>query len=715
VIDLPPGDHAFWLTYHEAGGGAAAELYAAEGSHTEFDSNDVYNLLGHQSVGTVPVPGFCSQVLVTATEPGAWSKGQILNRKDAQDALAEGDALWTNFYGYYDFVNHSDPDDGVADPDDAGFLKGDLVFANDRAGDDNDFAVEVTGQLDIPVGSTYQFGFNSDDGGSLQIHGQTWTSIVTDATGNAVIVGDQLINDSLTGWSFTAGEIYLSPGCYEFTALMFERGGGSFFELFGRGVSATGRPDPAWHLLTTGGAGTRLDANGLELVAGSAGLLAHWACEEGGGTVAHDQSGNGHDATVQGAATWEPSLSGLGLAIAFDGVDDSADCGNPDALNFGAGDWSVCAWIKTTQSGTGDENKGTIFANGGDWTGGKRYALAVNEVADGLVTLTTDDDATKVQATGTTPVNDNEWHHVAGIRDGDALRLYVDGQPDGAEVLPAGYDLSGTSQHNAYIGVITDNRDGSLAKHFNGLIDEVRIYNGALSADQIAGLATTPDCFPACHPDYDDWVDVGKPDCWCNPLQCHGDADGELGGSPKTGQYSVGPADLNVLISGWGVKQPPHGPGIETVLNGICADFAHDLGGSAKTGCYRVGPTDLNILIANWLKKEPPFDRGLVADCLDCPGLLALGGGLTQCDAECPPPAWHAPFNQEPFVVCHQCDPCTKAPRPTGTKPCECTMFRAVRGEVPPTWEHIAKQNEKYYYDQSVPRSDHHWRCWCSN
>ncbi|MHC4072219.1 MAG: hypothetical protein ACYTGS_09345, partial [Planctomycetota bacterium] len=124
-------------------------------------------------------------------------------------------------------------------------------------------------------------------------------------------------------------------------------------------------------------------------------------------------------------------------------------------------------------------------------------------------------------------------------------------------------------------------------------------------------------CFPPDHPDYAQWLAVGEPECWCNPRQCHGDSDGQLGGNPKTGYYAVGPGDLNILIAGWLVIEPPHGLGIATIPNGICADFAHDLGGGCKCPIYRVGPTDLNILISNWMVKEPPFGPGVPTDCLD--------------------------------------------------------------------------------------------------
>jgi hypothetical protein len=122
------------------------------------------------------------------------------------------------------------------------------------------------------------------------------------------------------------------------------------------------------------------------------------------------------------------------------------------------------------------------------------------------------------------------------------------------------------------------------------------------------------DLLPPTHPDYAEWVAVGKPACWAYPRQCHGDADG-LAVASKTGTYYVGTSDLNVLTDAWQVKEPPFGPGIASIQNGICADFAHDKEGGSKAGWYRVGTNDLNILIENWLVKEPPAGPGVPADC----------------------------------------------------------------------------------------------------
>jgi hypothetical protein len=123
------------------------------------------------------------------------------------------------------------------------------------------------------------------------------------------------------------------------------------------------------------------------------------------------------------------------------------------------------------------------------------------------------------------------------------------------------------------------------------------------------------DLLAASHPDYLEWVSVGKPACWAYPRQCHGDADGLLEGNAENGYYYVGPADLEILTAAWQVKEPPFGPGIASVQNGICADFARDQEGDESAGYHRVGTTDLNCLVQNWLVKEAPDGPAVAGDC----------------------------------------------------------------------------------------------------
>ncbi len=218
-------------------------------------------------------------------------------------------------------------------------------------------------------------------------------------------------------------------------------------------------------------------------------LLAWWKFDND----ANDSAGANHG-TVHGNPAYADGK--VGRAISLDG-DDYVDCGNPDSLNFGAGDWTISAWIKTTQSGTNEDdahmNRGTVFANGGDEEGGVRYSLVVNETILDRIAVTTDDDNAKVQATARTVVNDGAWHHIVGMRNAGQLRVYVDGVLDGGRYLPAEYDLSGASQQNAYIGVITDHRDNILYKYFIGLIDEVCIIRGSIDADGVRALYSGED------------------------------------------------------------------------------------------------------------------------------------------------------------------------------------------------------------------------------
>ena len=208
---------------------------------------------------------------------------------------------------------------------------------------------------------------------------------------------------------------------------------------------------------------------------------------------ANDSSGHGLNGTIRGGQLASSGRPGGGSAVQLNQA-GYVDLGNPASLDFGTGDWTVTAWFKTAMTGTGDANKGTIYAKGGDSTGGHRYCLILSETTEGVVSLITDDDATKIVVNSTSVTNNDEWHCVAGHREGTAIRIFIDGQQEGAIAVAATYDLAGTSQRNAYVGGITNHADGSLYKLFNGLIDDVRVYNRALSEGEALWLAgrTTP-------------------------------------------------------------------------------------------------------------------------------------------------------------------------------------------------------------------------------
>ena len=230
-----------------------------------------------------------------------------------------------------------------------------------------------------------------------------------------------------------------------------------------------------------------------------------------------------------------------GQVLCLSGGLDYVDCGNPAALNFGTGDWSMSAWVKNTMTGTGDQNKGAIIANGGDTGGGHRYCLILSEEQEGKVTLVVDDDVTKVLARGdTTLVNDGVWHHVLGVRDGDTIRIYINGTEEGSASLPAGYDLSGTVQHNVLIGAITDAPDDTaIYKTYGGMIDDARIYDYALTADNALFLADKGGTAPATDPIADWKFDGDFTDSSASGFD----------GTPRG--YTVLPASYGPLVAHW--------------------------------------------------------------------------------------------------------------------------------------------------------------------
>lgn len=197
---------------------------------------------------------------------------------------------------------------------------------------------------------------------------------------------------------------------------------------------------------------------------------------------ANDESGNGNDGTVNGAALTEDRFGNANSAYSFNGA-SYINLGNQTALDFGTSPFTIVAWMKTLSS-----EKEVIVMKGGDEAGGARWMLSVNEMAVNKTNFILDDNTSKYQQNDLLDVNDNRWHMVAGVRNGTDMILYVDGVPSAITALEASYDLSGTSQGNAYIGAGFSYASSSIFKFFNGIIDDISIYNRALSSAEIDSL-----------------------------------------------------------------------------------------------------------------------------------------------------------------------------------------------------------------------------------
>ena len=208
-----------------------------------------------------------------------------------------------------------------------------------------------------------------------------------------------------------------------------------------------------------------------------AGLVGHWKFNEKSGIIANDSSRYRNTGTLVGA-THLPVWSEKG--IKFDGVDDYVNTGNNASLNI-TSEITIEAWVKTTQTG----EKAIVFKSFNDNVApnyGNLYRLILNvNVAQVLII---NSNRTLYQVKGNVPINDNNWHFVVGVFDSNInkLRLYVDGSQDGSDLTTTG--IIGTSTQPVSIGANIA-PGGSQVMLFNGSIDEVRIYNRALSANEI--------------------------------------------------------------------------------------------------------------------------------------------------------------------------------------------------------------------------------------
>ncbi len=216
------------------------------------------------------------------------------------------------------------------------------------------------------------------------------------------------------------------------------------------------------------------------------GLVAGYAFDDGSGTSAADASGNGITGTLTNGPTWGAGQH-LG-AVSLDGIDDYVGLGNPTALRL-TGSTTISAWINAAAF-PGDD--AAIVSKRG------AIGFQLDTTIDGgprtvgfKLTSSTGADMIRYGATGMQP---GTWYHVAGVYDAAAgsMTIYLNGQLDnGGQV-----GTVTSAQQDAPEGVLIGRRAGG-GYLFNGRIDDVRIYNRALTAaeiqaDMAQGLGTQP-------------------------------------------------------------------------------------------------------------------------------------------------------------------------------------------------------------------------------
>ena len=203
-----------------------------------------------------------------------------------------------------------------------------------------------------------------------------------------------------------------------------------------------------------------------------AGLVAQYAFDGN----ANDSAGSNHG-TLQGNPQWV--IGYYGNALAFDGTGDWVDCGNDPSLGI-SGAVSVTAWINIGAAGISHK----VGGNQDGTNGGYKMGI-LNDKIEFEIRTSGNTAILNRDVAGGTILEAGVWYHVTGIysqQDG-YIRTYVNGLLD-RELLTN--EVLGASPGTFYIGC--EPYDTS-AGNFNGVMDDIRIYNRVLSDAEIAGVA----------------------------------------------------------------------------------------------------------------------------------------------------------------------------------------------------------------------------------
>ena len=206
-------------------------------------------------------------------------------------------------------------------------------------------------------------------------------------------------------------------------------------------------------------------------------LVAHWKLDG----EAIDSSGNGFDGTVYGNPNWV--AEGMdGVSILLDGLGDYVEVSGYTGIS-GGGSRTCSAWIKTTAAEPG------LIISWGYSAAGQKWMFRVE--SDGSLGVGVWDGYIK---TTNQFVNDGNWHHVAAVLADDGspdvteIQLYIDGVQEMSPYISNSRAIATADSQNVVIGARLDAEGISYTGHFEGSIDDVRIYDAALNAEEIVEI-----------------------------------------------------------------------------------------------------------------------------------------------------------------------------------------------------------------------------------
>ena len=217
--------------------------------------------------------------------------------------------------------------------------------------------------------------------------------------------------------------------------------------------------------------------------------VVKYALDEGTGTTAADSSGNGYNAVLQNGPTWVSGTSGT--ALNFDGRDDTLFLSNSTGLNTVSTSITVMAWVYRNANQSGDI---AVLARQVGSTYYEHYLLGFK---DGKYLWFVNTTSGYSDMTLGTAAPTGQWVHVAGTYDGSTVRFYVNGVQQFSSPHSGTF---ATDTTGLTIGAAHNDGTRTPIEVINGKVDNVTVYNSALTAQTIAQAyqagTTTPPTTP---------------------------------------------------------------------------------------------------------------------------------------------------------------------------------------------------------------------------
>lgn len=217
----------------------------------------------------------------------------------------------------------------------------------------------------------------------------------------------------------------------------------------------------------------------LTCAAPPVGIVSWWPFDETGGTIAEDIVGNHSGRHINGPV---PSSGKAGGALHFDGVDDFVGVDDSDLWAFGTDDFTIELWANfDVLEGSTIGEPSDIFIGNDEGSGNRnKWFFALG---GGVLNLAVNDPSVGAQffPRASFAPNINQWHHLSITRDVSLYTIFVDGVPVDSAVNtsiipnPGALLTIGQAEHIGFM---------------NGLLDEVTIYNRALTQGEIQSIVS---------------------------------------------------------------------------------------------------------------------------------------------------------------------------------------------------------------------------------